>query len=136
MSDSRQKKENTSLPVDLAKDIISLQKQEVEVRKQELALRSKELENSHEYALKALDAQKRLYEKAPTERRKDRWQLFWIAAFAFVLISGFFIYLFYTGNGEFAKEIIKYLIGAIFGGSAGYGIGTRKVKEKNQEPED
>lgn len=133
MSDSKQNKEKSSLPVDVARDFIELQKQEVEVRKEELALKSKEVDNSHEYALKALEAQKEFYQSAPTERRKDRWQIFWIGALAFVLVAAFFIYLFISGNGEFAKEIIKYLIGAIFGGSAGYGIGTRKVKQKNEE---
>ena len=112
--------------MDVVRDFIGNQKQEVEVKKQELALKSKEVDNSHEYA------QKELYQNTPTERRKDRWQNFWIGVFAVIIVTAFFIYLFESENGEFAKEIIKYLIGAILGGGVGYGMGTYKVKPKDE----
>ena len=135
MSKPNNKNDKNSLPVDVARDFIELQKKEMQVRADEVAIRSKEIENSHEYAMKALEAQKNFYQNAPTERRKDRWQMFWICAFGFILVVAFFIYLFSSGNGEFAKETIKYLIGALFGGSAGYGIGSRKSRKNQEEVE-
>lgn len=133
MSNSKKGNDKDTLSVDVAKDIIELQKQEIEIKREELSLRSKEIDNSHEYALEALDANKTFYAKLPAERRKDRWQMLIGALILFVFIVAFFIYLFETGQGDLAAELIKVLAGVIFGGGAGYGLGFHKGRKYQQK---
>lgn len=129
------KSDENKLPAELAQDFLSLQKEELEYKKQELVLREKEVDNSHEYSLKALDAQKGFFENLPSEHRKNRWQLLAIAVTLFIFIAAFFIYLLETGHSDFAYELMKYMAGAVFGGGAGYGIGYKRGTSKSESDE-
>lgn len=137
MSDSKPKNEEDKISLDVAKEIIELQKEDLELRKGELSLREKEIDNSHEYSLKALNANKTIYENFPNERRKDRWQKIGAGVIGFILFSLFFIYLFEIGQNELASELIKTLVALLFGGGAGYGIGFHKGRkyQKKQDEE-
>jgi len=85
--------------------------------------------------MRSLEIQEGLFKSSPGERRKDRWQMVVAGSIAFILIVAFFIYLFETGYGALASELIKVLAGVIFGGGAGYGLGFHKGRkyQRNEE---
>lgn len=135
MSDQKRKNDENKISLNVAKDIIGIQKEELKIKREELALRSKEIDNSHEYALEALEANKTIYANLPNERRKDRWQKIGACIIAFLLLCFFFIYLFETGHSDLASELIKVSAGVIFGGGAGYGLGFHKGRKYQKDEE-
>jgi hypothetical protein len=129
-------KENKITP-EFAEQFLKVQQEEIQVRKQELELRKQENENSHQYALASLDAQKEIYQKTPSERRTDWWNKAGIALIFLVVVLIAIGGLFYINKDDLAAELIKAFVITLLAGGAGYGIGfNRGRKYQKQEHED
>lgn len=134
-SQNRPNRGNGEVDSSLIKEFIQLQKEQISVDKGEQALKKDHLKNQFEIAQQSLRIQDKLLEKAPTERRKDRFQIFFFVGFLFLVVIGLSIYCLHFDHTEFLKYFIGALthLGAIW---LGYYFGRKKDQNKSPEEND
>lgn len=135
MSDDRNgmKKGNNSLhnngDVAVIREFLHVQKQELEVRSKEADLARLELEHNKDLGHKSIDAQledsklKFQYFSGQQEKR------FIVTLVSVVLFALFMFYAMYSGNTDFAHDVLKLAIGAF----AGYFVGKSQKSPPNDQ---
>ena len=79
---NRNHKNNPKSKLDVSeiRDFIDVQKEKISVERSELDLKKQHIKNQADIAKQSLSIQEKLLEKAPTEKRKDRCQIFVFSA--------------------------------------------------------
>jgi hypothetical protein len=104
--------------LELFKQFVTVQKDQIDLKGKEIALREKELavdernfERSHDYALKALDAQSKDRESDRLLREKIIHWSFILGAFFILLLVAFCSYALSLGKIDMVKEMMLQIFG-------------------------
>ncbi len=115
------------------REFIELQKEQVSIRREEISLDKQQVENTHQYALRNLDAQvadRESARKFGTSGRRDRLMLSGVLMFLLISFVGVAMYL---NKDQIALEIIKGVGLLAAGAFGGYSYGSRKPKNTKSE---
>jgi hypothetical protein len=127
--------------LELFKQFVSVQQNQIDLKAKEIALREKELtvedgnfQRSHEYAIKALDAQSRDRDaKRVLSKTVIKWSFLFGGALVvlFAIFSGFALYL---GKIEMVKDIVLQVFGTGGIGAAMF-FAARSFYKNQTKPE-
>lgn len=120
---------NPQLLEQLAKN----QEKDLLLRSQELELKKQSDNNSYNYSLQALEANKEDREANRTYYKTIIKATYW---FSGLIIFAFFIFLSYAlflGKEKIVMEIIKAILYIAAGAMGGYGFGKRKSKTESDK---
>lgn len=127
-------KPNTpSLDNELLKQFVDNQRVELELRKESLQLQKTQLTFSHEYAMKALEAQKEDLIDQRKNEQKSYSKNIWIILSVIILFLLFGGYCLWIDKDEIIKELIKFLMYSAPFSVGGYFFGYSKGKSKKTD---
>lgn len=121
------------LDSDMIRQFVDNQAQELAIRRQTLEINKMEINNSHQYALKNLDA---LKEDRKDQREHERRMqsktilLVCIIIGVFALFGGYCLWI---DKEKVLEEFFKFLIYAVPSAGGGYFYGYSKAKKKGAE---
>lgn len=105
---------------------------ELHIKQQELEIKKKEVDNSHEYAVKLLDAQ--LVDRQQT-RQHDKANSNLggcIVLIVSLAVIGSLCYALHLNKDQFVKEFLQTLVIVLSSGGVGYSIGAAKKKKDDK----
>ena len=111
-------------------EVVDFLNKEADNRRYHLETERQNQQQSHEYAMKALDAQKATITLAIESEVRDKKWRYVLWGVVFIVVVGLVMFLVWQGNAKLAEEIVKALIFLISGGFGGWGLARHKQDNK------
>lgn len=123
---------------DTFKKLLENEATKLELKKQQLTLQQLNLNKNHDYACKALEAQKEFLKSSPREERLNNITRGTIIGLFLIIVLCFFGYCIHNGKEVIVLQIVKYTGLALvsFVGGAFYGKSKGKDKKNSNENDD
>jgi len=121
------------LDSDMIRQIVENQTQELAIRKETLELKKMEINNSHQYALKNLDALKDDRKDQREHERKTQGKTILLVSIIIGIFALFGGYCLWIGKEKVLEEFFKFLIYAVPSAGGAYFYGYSKAKKKETE---
>lgn len=121
------------LDSDMISQFLENQAQEMAIRKQTLELKKMEINNSHQYALKNLDALKDDRKDQREHERKTQSKTILLVSIIIGIFALFGGYCLWIDKEKVLEEIFRFLIYAVPSAGGGYFYGYSKAKKKETE---
>lgn len=118
---------------DVLKQFFDNQRMELELRKENIQLQKDQLNYSHQYAMKALEAQREDLADQRKNEQKTQSKNIWIVLIIIISLLGFIAFCLWIDKDEVVKEVIKFLMYSAPFSVGGYYFGYHKGKNKNTE---
>ncbi len=118
---------------DMISQFLENQAQEMAIRKETLEIKKMEINNSHEYALKNLDALKDDRKDQREHERKTQSKTILLVCIIIGVFALFGGYCLWIDKEKVLEEIFKFLIYAVPSAGGGYFYGYSKAKKKGAE---
>jgi len=134
MSDPNEEIKPERLDPDIFKQLLENQSVDLLIRQQDQEIKKREIENSHEYALKVLEAQlvDRQREREQTKSTLSTSGCI-ISVITLFIVAGI-CYALYLNKDQLVIEVVKAIVYIITGGLGGYSI--KKIKSHKDEPKE
>lgn len=121
------------LDSDMIRQFVENQAQELAIRKQTLEIKKMEINNSHQYALKNLDALKDDRKDQREHERKTQSKTILLVSIIIGIFALFGGYCLWIDKEKVLEEIFRFLIYAVPSAGGAYFYGYSKAKKKETE---
>lgn len=135
---SNNKPPNNQQPVkivseEVVRQMVQNEANKIELQKQKLSLQSQNLEKQHDYACRALDAQREYLKVTPKEKRKDFITLGVFVVIIIVLVFVFFGFCIINHQIDLVLTIVKYIAIIVLSFTGGTFYGKSRASDKNRK---
>lgn len=121
------------LDSDMIRQFVDNQAQELAIRRQTLEINKMEINNSHQYALKNLDALKEDRKDQREHERRMQSKTILLVSIIIGIFALFGGYCLWIDKEKVLEEFFKFLIYAVPSAGGGYFYGYNKAKKKGAE---
>nr|DAQ29637.1 MAG TPA: hypothetical protein [Caudoviricetes sp.]DAS45446.1 MAG TPA: hypothetical protein [Caudoviricetes sp.] len=121
------------LDSDMIRQFVDNQAQELAIRRQTLEINKMEINNSHQYALKNLDALKEDRKDQREHERRMQSKTILLVSIIIGIFALFGGYCLWIDKEKVLEEFFKFLIYAVPSAGGGYFYGYSKAKKKGAE---
>lgn len=121
------------LDSDMIRQFVDNQAQELAIRRQTLEINKMEINNSHQYALKNLDALKEDRKDQREHERRMQSKTILLVSIIIGIFALFGGYCLWIDKEKVLEEFFKFLIYAVPSAGGGYFYGYSKAKKKVAE---
>lgn len=121
------------LDSDMIRQFVDNQAQELAIRRQTLEINKMEINNSHQYALKNLDALKEDRKDQREHERRMQSKTILLVSIIIGIFALFGGYCLWIDKEKVLEEFFKFLIYAVPSAGGGYFYGYSKAKKKGVE---
>lgn len=121
------------LDSDMIRQFVDNQAQELAIRRQTLEINKMEINNSHQYALKNLDALKEDRKDQREHERRMQSKTILLVSIIIGIFALFGGYCLWIDKEKVLEEFFRFLIYAVPSAGGGYFYGYSKAKKKGAE---
>lgn len=121
------------LDSDMIRQFVDNQAQELAIRRQTLEINKMEINNSHQYALKNLDALKEDRKDQREHERRMQSKTILLVSIIIGIFALFGGYCLWIDKEKVLEEFFRFLIYAVPSAGGGYFYGYNKAKKKGAE---